>query len=126
MPDEALTSPAIHRAENRKDTNWIGLVRLFDGTEIPCTVRDVSVSGAKLGIPESYALPDDFMLRVLGHDFVCRVRLAWRRGNFVGVRIERVGKLAAAPAPKPADGAPQAGEPDGGAIRARRSRFSAY
>lgn len=82
----------------RNETNWIGVIRTLEGVEIPCTVKDVSKTGARIGVPASYELPDSFMLKVVGKDFVCRVRLAWRRGHFVGVRIEQVGKIA----PKPA------------------------
>lgn len=83
----------VARREERTSTNWIALIRLFDGTEIPCNVKDISKSGAKLGVPEAYVLPSSFMLRILGRDFVLRVNLAWRRGNYAGVRIERIAKL---------------------------------
>ena len=39
------------------------------------------------------------MLKVVGKDFVCRVRVAWRRGHFAGLIIEQVGKIASKPAP---------------------------
>lgn len=84
----------VDRREERKDTNWIAVIRLLDGTEIACNVKDVSPSGARLGIPSTQELPDTFMMKVVGRDFVCLVRQAWRRGNFVGVHIERIGKLA--------------------------------
>lgn len=114
----------ITRAEDRTETNWIAMIRLADGTEIPCTVKDVSKSGARLGVPSHCPLPDSFRFKVLGRDFVCSVRLAWRRGDAVGVVIEQIGKLKpptakaeAVPAPPP--------EPSR-VIQARRSRFSGY
>lgn len=69
------------------------MIRLFDGTEIPCNIKDISKSGAKLGVPETYELPSSFMLKIVGRDFVLRVTLAWRRGNYAGVRIDRIAKL---------------------------------
>ncbi len=81
------------RREERKDTNWIAKIRLFDGQEIATTVKNVSPSGALLTVPEAMDLPERFMFRVIGRDFVCAVKLAWRRGSSVGVQIERVGKL---------------------------------
>ena len=81
------------RVDERKDTNWIAMIRLMDGTEIPCNVRDISKSGAKLGVPQSYILPKRFMFKVIGRDFVCLVSLAWRKGDYAGVHIERVGKV---------------------------------
>lgn len=92
--DAALASP-VPRREARMATNWIAMIRLFDGTEIPCNVKDISKSGAKLGVPSSWDLPPAFMLKVLGRDFVMKVRLAWRRGHFAGVHIEQIAKLPA-------------------------------
>ncbi|MFD1352227.1 PilZ domain-containing protein [Methylorubrum suomiense] len=83
----------VQRRETRTSTNWIAMIRLFDGTEIPCNVKDISKSGAKLGVPSSWDLPSAFMLKILGRDFVMRVTLAWRRGNYAGVHIDRIAKL---------------------------------
>lgn len=95
------------------------MIRLFDGTEIPCNIKDISKSGAKLGIPEAYTLPASFMLRILGRDFVLKVNLAWRRGNYAGVRIERIAKL-----PVPEEKKPVTVEqtPNYSSIGSRRSR----
>ncbi|MBE7244299.1 MAG: PilZ domain-containing protein [Actinomycetospora chiangmaiensis] len=89
------------RREERKETNWIAKIRLFDGREIATTVKDVSTSGARLAVPEEMELPERFMFRVIGRDFVCAVKLMWRRGSNVGVQIERVGKLEAKPVSQP-------------------------
>jgi hypothetical protein len=132
----AAASP-VDRREDRNPTNWIAKIRLPDGTEIPCNVKDVSKSGAKVGIPSYHVLPETFMLRIIGRDFVCLVRLAWRRGDYAGVRIERVGKVAP---PKPAhELAPQreaapastpAVQPDAESasigVRSRKRVFSSY
>ncbi|MDB5645774.1 MAG: hypothetical protein JWQ05_1443, partial [Methylobacterium sp.] len=50
--EEAALAETIARREERSPTNWIATIRLRDGTEIPCTVKDVSKSGAKIGIPK--------------------------------------------------------------------------
>jgi hypothetical protein len=34
----------VARREERRETNWIALIRLPDGTEIPTTVKDISPS----------------------------------------------------------------------------------
>ncbi len=132
-PDELVS-----RREDRNSTNWIATIRLADGSEIPCTVKDVSKSGAKIGVPGRQPLPDTFLLRVIGKDFLCRVRLAWRRGDYAGVRIERVGKVPVAPPPPrepvpppeapqpPATVAPEAVATGGVGIRSRKRGFSAF
>ena len=95
MTASAESATQVARREARSETNWIATIRFRDGTELPCTVKDVSKSGARIGIPADCALPDVFMLRIIGRDFLCLVRLAWRRGSYAGVRIERVGKVPA-------------------------------
>ncbi|MET0257459.1 MAG: PilZ domain-containing protein [Methylobacterium sp.] len=114
------------RSEPRTPTNWIAMILLADGTEIPCTVKDVSKSGARLGLPDTIGLPEVFSLKVLGYAFLFRVRLVWRSGHCAGVRIERFAK---APPPAPAPEEPKAPvEPREGhtPLRRRISRFSKF
>jgi len=109
----------------RNETNWIGIIRTSEGIEIPCIVKDVSKTGAKIGVPASYTLPDSFMLKVVGKDFICRVKLAWRRGHFAGLLIEQVGKIA----PKPAltsEGPPVVTDTSYKAVGTRRSKVSTF
>ncbi|CAO4165392.1 PilZ domain-containing protein [Methylorubrum aminovorans] len=116
---DQVEASLVARREERTVTNWIAMIRLFDGTEIPCNIKDISKSGAKLGVPEAYTLPASFMLRILGRDFVLKVNLAWRRGNYAGVRIERIAKL-----PVPEEKKPVTVEqtPNYSSIGSRRSR----
>ncbi|WP_156375614.1 PilZ domain-containing protein [Methylobacterium sp. Leaf125] len=109
----------------RADTNWIAIIRTLDGVEIPCTVKDVSKTGARIGVPASCPLPDTFMLKIVGKDIICRVSLAWRKGNFVGVHINQFGKIT--PKIGNTDEA-KAQIPDGSykAIGVRRSRMSSF
>jgi hypothetical protein len=126
----------VKRREERNPTNWIATIRLRDGTEIPCNVKDVSKSGAKIGVPAREALPETFLLRIIGRDFLCQVRLAWRRGDYVGVRIERVGKVpppappreikAPEPAPEPVPAEASSSESGSVGLRSRRRTFSSY
>ncbi|WP_165937755.1 PilZ domain-containing protein [Methylobacterium segetis] len=60
---------------------------LEDGEQIPCVIRDMSVSGAKLSVARRFRLPEYFDLMVAGRDLTCRVRRAWRRGDFAGVSL---------------------------------------
>ncbi|POR40270.1 hypothetical protein CRT23_24795 [Methylobacterium sp. V23] len=65
------------------------------------------------------------MLKILGKDFVCRVSLAWRKGNFVGVHIEQFGKIAPR-GERIEDTKAQATDASYKAIGIRRSRVSAF
>ncbi len=83
----------VARCEERTETSLVGVIRLNDGTAIPCMVKNLSPRGARLGISQTCRLPETFMFKINGRNFVCLVRLAWRQGNYAGVRIERVSKL---------------------------------
>lgn len=125
LPDKPLplsaAPAALPERALRKETNWIAILRTPDGIELPCTVKDISATGARIGLPSSYELPENFLLKVVGKDFLCRVKLAWRKGNFVGVHIEQFGKI-----PQKVDQeavAPRsASDPSYKAIGTRRSR----
>lgn len=105
---------------DRHETSWITLTRLPDGTEIPTVAKDLTLSGARLAVPGSYDLPDSFMFKLIGRNFICAAQLEWRWGDNVGVRIDRVGKL-----PRPAMTAPASTSVGPTAtLRARRSPSS--
>ena len=98
-------SDITQRRDDRTSVDWIGMIRLVDGGEIPCTIKDVSRSGMKLTAPQDHPLPETFTLKVVGRNLVFRVRLAWRREHQVGVQIEQIARLPkeapAEPAPRP-------------------------
>ncbi|GLS45323.1 PilZ domain-containing protein [Methylobacterium brachythecii] len=114
------------RSEPRTPTNWIAKIRLPDGEEIACTVKDVSKSGARLGVPGAVVLPESFQLKVVGYDFLFNVRSVWRNDRCAGVRIERFGKQPP-PTTAPEEPKPAADSPGTGRLLGRRlSRFSPY
>ncbi|ACK81235.1 conserved hypothetical protein [Methylorubrum extorquens CM4] len=88
-----------NRASERTDVNWISIIRLPCGTEVPCSIKDVSSSGMKVALPSNVSIPDAFNIKVVGRDLIFNVQQAWRRGHFVGLTILKIGKL---PAPKQA------------------------
>ena len=124
MGSENTSRLFVERAP-RTATNWIAIIRTFEGIEIPCNVKDVSKTGARVGVPASYHLPESFMLKVIGIGFVCRVSLVWRNENYAGVRIEQVGKIA----PKSEETADIKSEAVNSSYKAsgtRRSRVSSF
>lgn len=112
-------SGQFDRCEDSHEMSWIAIIRLPGGTEIPTVAKDLSPSSARLAVPGSYDLPDRFMFKLIGRNFVCAAQLEWRWGDNVGVRIDRVGKL-----PPPAMKAltSTTAEPPA-TLRARRSPF---
>ncbi len=92
MPEDTVA-----RREDRKDVDWIAVIRLHDGTDLPCSVKDVSPSGLRICVPENQDLPETFMVKVVGIPLVFAVRRTWRRKHFVGCTIDKIAKL---PEPK--------------------------
>lgn len=50
-----------------------------------CVVRDLSDTGAKLGVSSKAKLPPEFDLWFVQRKMKMRVRIRWRRGDYVGV-----------------------------------------
>jgi hypothetical protein len=53
--------------------------------EIDCWVRDVSLGGAKIRVPDSATVPDRFDLFIPCRDETRRVFVAWRAGAEIGL-----------------------------------------
>lgn len=54
-------------------------------SSLDCTIRDFTSKGARLECSEAVAIPDVFELYVPNKDEYFRSRLAWRKGNLIGV-----------------------------------------
>ncbi|SFL51121.1 PilZ domain-containing protein [Methylobacterium pseudosasicola] len=53
--------------------------------EIDCVVRDVSLGGARIGVPVEATLPDCFDLFIPCRNETRRAFVAWRAGAMVGI-----------------------------------------
>ena len=72
------------RGDPRRRTLKSGKVVLNNGASvIDCTVRDVSVHGARLMVPSPLGIPDTFELRISG--IPRAVRVVWRTDTMIGV-----------------------------------------
>ena len=76
---------AESRNAPRSSTKQKGTAIVSGGTEIACTIRDVSATGARLSFQNPTFLPRTFRLKFDDHDQ--RVTVMWRRGLFAGVRF---------------------------------------
>lgn len=52
-----------------------------------CIIRDVSVSGMKLELPEDVHIPDQFELKTPAMEQQVHMRTAWRSGDSAGVEF---------------------------------------
>lgn len=61
----------------------------YGGDRIPCTVRDMSISGAALTLEEiSARIPTKFNLQIAEDRLTLPCSVVWRRGFRVGVQFE--------------------------------------
>jgi hypothetical protein len=54
---------------------------------LPCTVRDVSATGARVRVEGSVSAPDTFELIIDIDGFEANCEVVWRKGSDVGVRF---------------------------------------
>jgi hypothetical protein len=82
------------RAAPRKVVLGHGLI-IGPNIQANCIIRDISSTGAKLGISGKIILPAAFDLVLVRTGSRRRVVLRWRRGDFAGVEFCQ-GKMTAA------------------------------
>lgn len=82
----------IERRETaRRRVCLAGLVRVATFLpEIACTLRDVSLDGARIRLPAGTVLPARFDLRVPCRDETRRARIVWRAGDMAGLGFENL------------------------------------
>jgi hypothetical protein len=76
-----------HRAAARHQTLRTGIVEFDNGTgslvSVPCTIRDVSGTGARLQLNSSLWVAEQFTL-VFSSGLRKDCRVAWRKGRLIG------------------------------------------
>lgn len=94
MPNSPV--PSKGRAADRRRVLKAGLIAYNERhVTLPCGVRDMSASGARLSVTGSISAPDTFelIIEVDGIEVPCEV--VWRRGQEVGVRFSAPPQSAA-------------------------------
>jgi hypothetical protein len=83
-----MQSDSNKRNAKRQSVFGLGVVMAPD-TQANCVIRDLSSTGAKLGISRRVKLPAQFKVALLSTKTVRSVVLKWRRGDFAGVEFCR-------------------------------------
>ena len=60
----------------------------FSGGGIDCTVKNISETGAQLGVISPLYIPDHFTLFIASDQFKRRCHIVWRRRNGLGVAFD--------------------------------------
>lgn len=83
------------RGEARRRTLTGGKIVYGVGAySFDCTIREISRSGARIGIPGSVVIPKEFFLLDLKRETAFAADLVWRNGREAGVRFRAAHNLA--------------------------------
>lgn len=87
MTDENDSAPENRRGHVRRLVFMKGMILYNEGKiTIPCRLRDISESGAKLELEHQQLLPHTFDLQIRDMPAL-RCKLRWVHGNRVGVQF---------------------------------------
>jgi hypothetical protein len=75
-----------HRAVSGRRVLKIGAIEFGDGA-IPCTVRNISSSGAAIEVTSPLWFPDRFTLVVPSEQLRRACHIIWRRERCIGVKF---------------------------------------
>ncbi len=94
------TSPADHRRALRQ-RSFLGAKLVYgDGAfTVDCLVRDVSLTGARVKLPEGQAVPDQVYLVEIRSGIAYEARVAWKRHPEIGLEFVHQHGLAEASTP---------------------------
>ncbi|SEP31989.1 hypothetical protein SAMN04487843_11137 [Methylobacterium sp. ap11] len=77
------------RGRVRHVTSMPATIVISHYDQIPCIVRDLSDSGAKIGLSRRYVLSERFWIVIRHANVIRRASLMWRRGEFAGIAFDR-------------------------------------
>ncbi|HEX8167889.1 MAG TPA: PilZ domain-containing protein [Beijerinckiaceae bacterium] len=79
------------RESRRRKTLLAGkIVFGADRITMDCSIRDLSMGGARLSFADPVGLPNEFELQLPSRGTVFRAEVRWRRGREVGVKFRAV------------------------------------
>ncbi|WP_409565049.1 PilZ domain-containing protein [Methylobacterium sp. J-090] len=76
MDERQVQGKQEKRYATRRETMRLAKVILEDGERLPCVIRDLSLSGAKLSVARRHSLPKQFVLSMTDRDLTVPVRMA--------------------------------------------------
>jgi hypothetical protein len=78
--------PEGHDKRNAPRHRVLGHAQILaPGGIVNCVVRDLSETGARLGLSGKAKVPTEFHLWLVRRKLKLRARLRWRRGDYAGV-----------------------------------------
>jgi PilZ domain len=74
------------------------LVHMKSWSLIDCTIKDISLTGAKLICGDQYSVPDEFRFLIPSDNTIQPAKVVWRKNNSLGIIF--TGEKTRAPARK--------------------------
>lgn len=85
----APVPPVVERRGSpRYSTSMPATIVISHYDRVPCVVRDISDSGAKIGLSPRYALSSRFWIVFRHAGIALRASLVWREGAFAGIAFD--------------------------------------
>jgi len=76
----------VERRKSVRETGpFAAVIKLYSGRLLPCTIINVSESGAKLALAKETVLPKEFELSIPAKNASWRVRVVWQQAKEIGV-----------------------------------------
>jgi hypothetical protein len=88
MRAAAMTGNTTEQRTAQRHRVLKGAKIAFDGTDVECTVRNLSSKGAALELASSVDLPPSFMLVIEADRFIRRCHPVWSSNKRVGVAFD--------------------------------------
>lgn len=66
-----------------------GMLTFIGGGGIDCTVRNISVSGARIDVANPVGIPDQFHLVIETDQFIRRGRPVWSNARQIGIEFDQ-------------------------------------
>lgn len=76
------------RAEHRRKMLKGGTVHFNKGySSLECVIRDISSSGARIQMGETFGVPTRFVLSIAGEDTRIEASVRWRNSRYIGLSL---------------------------------------
>jgi hypothetical protein len=86
--EAAIYTGAEKRTEHRRKMLKGGTVFFNKGySSLECVVRDITSTGARIQMGETFGMPSKVMLRIAGEDLRFEATVRWRNSRNIGVSL---------------------------------------
>ncbi|MEM7069160.1 MAG: PilZ domain-containing protein [Pseudomonadota bacterium] len=76
------------RGYPRKKTNRLATISIKNSYVCRCVIKDISLTGAKLAVPEHSWIPDNFKMICPDGEYSLEAAKIWSKNGFIGVKFK--------------------------------------